>query len=106
VALDGPASRLTLIDMLTKPLLLAIIAACGVSNSATQPEGPGDLEPPEADKPAEDQHFCCKSVDLKNASGEDCFTLPKDGKLIDLCAEVLYCSGDWGKSNGVTQCLK
>jgi hypothetical protein len=92
--------------MLTKALLFAFIAACGVSagvHSNTKPEEQPDgplAGPPEE----EGQHFCCDSVDLKSKSGEGCVSLAPT--QIDLCPDVLYCSGDWGKTNGKTQCLE
>lgn len=90
--------------MLTKPLLAVILAACGVnSTEATEPP----TEQPDGQPPAppveEGQYFCCDSVDLKTKSGEGCVTLAAG--QIDLCPDVLYCSGDWGKTNNKTQCL-
>jgi hypothetical protein len=84
--------------MLTKSLLLAIVAVCGVSNSPP-PEQP--LSPPE-DGPEEDQHFCCESVDLDKWKGTNCVAVGKEN--IAGCTEVLYCSGDWGTSGSVTKC--
>lgn len=94
--------------MLAKPILFAIIAACGVpsnTNTATSPSAvshPDDKTPPPA-PPQEDQHFCCQSVNLDKQSGEGCVSLSVTH--IDTCSEVLYCGGNWGKSNGITKCL-
>lgn len=54
------------------------------------------------DVEVEDQHFCCQSVDLDKWSGEDCTTIPAE--LINSCAEVLYCGGNWGKSGNKVKC--
>jgi hypothetical protein len=97
--------------MLTaKPLILAIVAACGLtagapSNQATTepPADQPDYQPPEM-KP-KDSHWCCQSVDLKTKSGEDCTAMSGSLELINACAEYLYCSGDAAKHDGKTYCL-
>jgi hypothetical protein len=84
-----------------KAILLALLAACGVhSASDEQPLAPPD----NGDDAQEDQHFCCKSVDLDKWTGEDCLTIPKES--IDFCASVLYCEGNWGKQDGIVKCSK
>jgi hypothetical protein len=94
--------------MISKPLLALILAACGLSSTPTSAtaeppaEQPDDLDPTEPGH-QEDQHFCCQSVDPKTKTGEGCETIGS-GK-IDLCAEVLYCSGDWAKHDGKVYCL-
>jgi hypothetical protein len=90
--------------MLIKPLILAVIAACSIPSTSATTEPPAEQpekKPPEM-KP-KDQHFCCQSVDPKTKTGEGCETIGS-GK-IDLCAEVLYCSGDWAKHDGKVYCL-
>jgi hypothetical protein len=88
--------------MFTKLVRLAVLAACGVqAKQATAPGEPDDRPP--GDAVEEGQHFCCDSVDLKSKSGEGCVTLAAG--QIDLCPDVLYCSGDWGKTGNTTKCL-
>jgi hypothetical protein len=89
--------------MITKPLLLALLAACGVpSNTATieSPTEQPDKRPPDDDQM--DQHFCCQSVDQKNLSGDSCQTIAPT--QIDLCNKVLYCEGNWSKDDGHVVC--
>jgi hypothetical protein len=95
---DHPAT------MLTKPILLTFLAACGVSSDSKTAEPPPeqpDKKPP--DESRQDQHFCCVQVNLEKKSGDDC--VPIGAAQLLACNEILYCSGDWGKSNGVTKCL-
>lgn len=90
--------------MLTKPLLALILAACGVSSTPTTAEPPAeqpDKLPPSEVKPT-DQHFCCQKVDHKTMSGEGCQTM--GAGQIDLCANVLYCEGNWAKEEGKVWC--
>lgn len=88
--------------MLAKPLLAILLAACGVNSSTEASASPA--EQPDGQPPVDEgQYFCCDSVDLKTKSGEGCVTLAAG--QIDLCPDVLYCSGDWGKTNNKTQCL-
>lgn len=87
-----------LISML-KSILLTLLTACGGSST---PEGPNERQPPETEDPTADQHFCCKSIDIKTKTGQDCVSLSKDN--IDDCNAVLYCSGFWGKQDGVVTC--
>jgi hypothetical protein len=88
--------------MITKAMLFAVLAACGVHTGDSNPNDPPVFKPP-PEAPQEDQHFCCQSVDLDKKSGEGCVSLSVTH--IDTCSEVLYCGGDWGKSNGTTKCL-
>jgi len=92
-----------------KPLLLALLSACGVSNSTTD-TGPGDvpddqpLAPPE-DITLEEQHFCCASVDAKARRGDGCFLVAKDD--LRLCTTaILYCPGFYTLDGGVVECPK
>jgi hypothetical protein len=102
-----PGDRQTpgyLIGMLTKPILAILLAACGVNSSGATTEPPPeqpDKKPP--DETGHEQHFCCAQVNLEKKSGDDC--VPISEAQILACGEILYCSGDWGKSNGVTKCL-
>jgi hypothetical protein len=90
--------------MLTKPLLLALLAACGApSNTATIESPPveePDKQPPDDDQM--DQHFCCQAVDQKNLSGDGCQTIAPT--QIDVCNKVLYCEGNWSKDDGHVKC--
>jgi hypothetical protein len=70
------------------------------SDRATAPDEPTDKQPPE--DPQMDQHFCCQSVDPKTMSGEGCQTM--GATQIDLCANVLYCEGNWAKQDGKVTC--
>jgi hypothetical protein len=91
--------------MLTKPLLLAVLAACGVPSTlatADPAEQPDEIEPP-PEPPQKDQHFCCQNVDPKTKSGEGCLTIGKG--QIDQCPELLYCAGSYAKHDGKTYCL-
>jgi hypothetical protein len=85
-----------------KPVLLALLAACGVHSGSESAPDEQPLAPPDVDDAQEDQHFCCKSVNVKNWTGEDCVTIPKES--IDFCNAVLYCPGKWGKSDGIVTC--
>jgi hypothetical protein len=88
--------------MLLRTLLLALVAACGVSNSDPD-ERP--IKPPDADKPAKDQHFCCKSVSVdkdKMGHGDGCALAEK--VHIAGCSTILYCPGGYTMDNGVVDC--
>lgn len=85
--------------MFTKTILFALLATCGVPS--TPVTAPDEKQPPEEDA-QEDQHFCCQSVDLKTMTGEGCQTM--GAGQIDLCANVLYCSGNWAKADGKVAC--
>jgi hypothetical protein len=102
--------------MYAKPIILALLAACGFSTgpeplektptnvASTAPEpGPNDFDGPHV-KPLEDQHFCCSSVDLAKFTGEGCITIPKDNATINACANVLYCPSKWAKADGDVAC--
>jgi hypothetical protein len=86
--------------VLTKPLLLALLAACGVNSSTTTTEPPTKAPPSEPSQ--EDQHFCCHDVDQKSLSGDGCVTIGKE--QINSCNNVLYCSGNWSKKDGHVVC--
>jgi hypothetical protein len=93
--------------MLSKSLLLALLAACGVhSNPATEPDPPNDVEPPDADEPVEDQYFCCQSVKFdgkeKTGHGDGCSMT--DEKHVILCNTVLYCPGGYTMNQGAVDC--
>ncbi|HLT36343.1 MAG TPA: hypothetical protein VK034_08655 [Enhygromyxa sp.] len=89
--------------MLIRPLLLALIAACGVSNPDTDEQ---PIQPPDADKPAQDQHFCCKSVstdkEVKVGHGEGCALAEK--LHIGGCTTILYCPRGYTMDGGVVDC--
>ncbi len=102
-------------EMGIKPLVLALVAACGVNPNNTearqgppapgdQPfdavDDPGDKQPP-AEQPQEDQHFCCQ--DVKDGTGEDCVAIGKES--INSCPNVLYCDGKWEKKDVKVTCL-
>lgn len=85
--------------MLGKPLLLAIIAACGLSGAAAPAEQP-DKKPPKED--VGDQHFCCTDVDPDKLTGQGCVSIGPEN--INSCDRVLYCEGNWAKKDGVVTC--
>lgn len=92
--------------MLTKPLLLALLAACGVNSSGSggvisPSEKP--LAPPD-DSQEDGQHFCCTEVDEKNAKGDGCLPIGKEH--ITSCSNVLYCGGSWVKKDGKVTCIE
>jgi hypothetical protein len=96
--------------MFAKPLIIAIVAACGVTAGAAStpataepPADPPDYQPLE-EKP-KDSHWCCKSVDPKTASGEDCTSITGTPEVINACAEYLNCSGSAAKHDGKVTCL-
>jgi hypothetical protein len=92
--------------MLIKPLILAVIAACGVPSTQSTAEPPPeqpDKKPPGEVKPM-DQHFCCQSIDHKSLSGDNCNAISDALEVINACAEVLYCEGNWTKSKGTVRC--
>jgi hypothetical protein len=97
--------------MFVKPLIIAFVAACtvGASNptpttaTAEPPADPPDYQPP-VEKP-KDSHWCCKSVDPKTASGEDCTSISGTPEVINACAEYLNCSGSAAKHDGKVTCL-
>ena len=90
--------------MLTKSLLIGVLAACGVPSTTvtTEPLGQPDGQPPE---PPEEggQHFCCSSIDLKTKSGDGCVTIDKSH--IPACNKVLHCGDDWAMIDGKVTCL-
>jgi hypothetical protein len=99
------ATKTNEVTVITKLLLLALLAACGVpSNTATiepPPEQPPDVKPPD-DPGLEDQHFCCQSVDFKTFSGDGCQLITE--LQVALCNKVLYCEGNWVKDDGKVAC--
>jgi hypothetical protein len=103
VVTAGRIYKVSEVTMFTKPLILAILAACGVpSNPATTEPPPDqpDVRPP--DETQKDQHFCCQSVDHTTMSGDGCQTI--GATQIDLCTNVLYCEGNWAKEGGKVWC--
>jgi hypothetical protein len=85
----------------TRSALLALAAACG---TVSDPDGPDEVKP--ADQAEEDQHFCCVSVGVTQSgkpTGDGCVTIGAGN--VDICSEVIYCSGDWLKSAGKVTCL-
>jgi hypothetical protein len=88
--------------MLTKPILVAFLAACGVSSNSSATEPPD--EQPEKKPPYDTQEgyiFCCHDVDPKTKSGEGCVTIGE--KQIDSCSTVLTCDS-FTKKDGTVTC--
>jgi hypothetical protein len=92
--------------MLTKSLLIALLAACGVnSGGATSPSEQSVDQPDKAppDGPVvKDQHFCCSETDPKTHSGQGCNAIGKES--INNCDDVLYCPEGWTKKDGNVTC--
>jgi hypothetical protein len=89
-------------SMLTRSILFAVLAACGVNSSgAASPKEPPEKKPP-ADQGLEGQHFCCTSVSPKDFTGDGCVAVSKE--QINSCDNVLYCSEGWVKSEGKVAC--
>lgn len=96
--------------MLTKPLLLALLAACGapsnVQPDAAPPDAPDDVEPPDVVKPPEAQYFCCQSVSADTKTnyghGDGCNMI--DAGRAALCSELLYCPSGFVSSQGSVDC--
>jgi hypothetical protein len=93
--------------MLTKALLFTIVAACGVTSNA-QPldasDPPEFVPPPELPQEKEGQHFCCFAT--TKANGEGCGAISGSDESINTCANVLYCPGEWVKTEGDVTCVK
>jgi hypothetical protein len=87
--------------LFTKPLLIAIIAACSVPSNSEATEQPDDKEQPQ-EKPEEDQHFCCQEINQEKQTGEGCSYI--DEKYLITCSKVLYCQGDWSLVEGKAKC--
>ena len=80
----------------TKPLLLAFLAACGVSSGAAA--NPNEKAPPEDE--VKGHYFCCQTVD--KLTGEGCVTI--GANQVDSCNNVLYCEGSFMKKDGKVYC--
>jgi hypothetical protein len=85
--------------MLTKTLLVALLAACSLRS---EPPDEQPVEPPEQEW-KENVYFCCTSVDHKTKSGDGCTTVGE--KDIDRCSTVLVCSDGLTKTDGVVTCF-
>lgn len=84
-------------------LFALVLAACGVTSTnpeerLTSSAPPADKQPPDDEQ--QGQHFCCQMVN--NFTGEGCISINVEN--INSCANVLYCSGDWMKKDGVVTC--
>jgi hypothetical protein len=91
--------------MLSKHILLAFLAACGINSSRATTEPPPeqpDVRPPgEIEK--DHVFFCCQDVDAAKATGEGCVTIGE--KEIDRCSTVLACADNFTKKDGKVVCL-
>lgn len=88
--------------MLTKAILFALLATCGIRSDAGS--DPDDLEREPPDDPQEDQHFCCADATTsKPLTGEGCVPIGKEH--IATCNTVLYCGGDWVMKDGKVTCV-
>jgi hypothetical protein len=87
-----------------KPIILSIIAACGLAAGGASTDPPAeqpDKKPP--GQVEEGQHFCCQSVDEKTFSGEGCVPISGEAQIA-VCNKVLYCNGNWIKNDGKVTC--
>lgn len=109
--------------MLSKHVLLTLLAACGVHSSpeadrppdtaqpisvhsSSQARPPEDTEKPDGhneETVVEGQHFCCGEVDGKG-NGDDCILLGKEE--LALCNTILYCSGSWQMQDKKVKCIE
>jgi hypothetical protein len=90
--------------VLSKPLFVAVLAACGISSNTETTEPPN--EPPiEVPTPPEEagQHFCCESLN-GNGSGNDCVMIGKEHAA--LCDKILYCGSSYEKDGGKVKCIE
>jgi hypothetical protein len=92
--------------MLIKPVILALLAVCGVNpNPATTDPPPSeqpDKKPPEDVQ--KDQHFCCFDVDPKAMTGDGCTAISGALETINACQNLLYCEGNYTKKDGTVTC--
>jgi hypothetical protein len=92
--------------MLTKPLLVALLAACGVNSTGATSPAEQLVEQPDKAPPDDDvedgQHFCCQSLGEK--SGDGC-TFIAD-KQAALCDKLLYCAGSYKKDGDTVTCIE
>jgi hypothetical protein len=96
--------------MFSKPLILAIVAACGLTAGAAS--SPATADPPPSEHPdapremkPKDSHWCCQSVDPKTKSGEGCNHISGTSEVINACANYLNCSGGATKVDGKVTCI-
>jgi hypothetical protein len=88
--------------MLTKPLLFAVLATCGIPSTAAtteQPEPPAEQpDVPPAPPPQEGEtYWCCDSVNGQgNGSGEGCEEILHS--VVALCNNVLHCTKGYTKN--------
>jgi hypothetical protein len=96
-----------------RPIVLALVAACGVTAGAATPS-PATAEPPPSEEPDEfeppvvkpkESHWCCQSVDPKTKSGEGCSAFSGSIEVINNCAEYLHCPGGATKHDGKVTCM-
>ena len=85
-----------------RTIIIAALAACGVSSIPATAEPPDEYEPTEPDVKPLDQHFCCQSLDPKSPSGNDC--VPVDESHLAACNKVLYCEGSYTNDDGKVTC--
>jgi hypothetical protein len=93
--------------MLTKPLLLVILAVCAApSGAAADPNpvsSPNEKAPPVEPHQQRETHWCCDSVNSKEGSGEGCDEIHVTHVV--LCEKVLHCSSDYTYDDGKVTCL-
>jgi len=89
-----------------KPLLLTLLAACGVEPPTESPATASPdltIEAPEDEPP--EQLFCCQSVNPRTWSGDGCAMVATEH--VALCGTaILFCHASWTLSDGTATCLK
>ncbi len=89
--------------MLTKIIMFAAIAACGVSSTPATAEPPPDYRPPSKPPQEEDAYFCCDSVNPQGkGSGEGCEQILHT--QVAGCSKVLHCTKGYTNDEGKVHC--
>jgi hypothetical protein len=93
--------------MLTKPLLFALLAACGIPSTATteQPEPPAEnpVVPPAPPPQEGESYWCCDSVSGQGTgSGNGCEQILQEHVI--LCDKVLHCTKGYSNDDGHVTC--
>jgi hypothetical protein len=80
-----------------KPLLLALLAACGAPSSV-----PDEIRP--SDDALAGHYFCCHDVNSAKLTGDGCITIGKE--QVDQCSTVLYCGDSFTQKDGTVTCAQ
>jgi hypothetical protein len=92
--------------MVIKPLLIAFLAACGVTSDPATAEPPPEqpVEPPDTDGLEDGHNFCCQEIDPDPEvfSGDGCVEIAE--VHVALCNKLLYCPDKYKKVDGTVTC--